>query len=167
VPLWKVLFLFLIIFLNGFSLLRWKDLLKYLQPLKEYLLEFGKVEFVIRKQQYLEALTWQSVVDSPSGIVPWRPFRHSSEYTTSESEQGKVDMELVVQTLKSLEPLCSQRVQSFSLQIPPPLIAHLLLSFPLLYVHLIRNSINYVIVSPMRHSLKHLIMPLGLFLVED
>jgi hypothetical protein len=89
---------------------RWEDLLKYLQPLKEFLQEFNRVEFVVRKQQYLEALTWQSTIDPPSGIVPWRPFRHLSEYTTSEKDEMKVDMELVVQTLKSLESLCSQRV---------------------------------------------------------
>jgi hypothetical protein len=100
--------------------LRWEDLLKYLQPLKEFLQEFDRVEFIVRKQQYLEALTWQSAIDPPSGIVPWRPFRHLSEHTTNEREEMTVDMELVVQTLKSLESLCSQRVRSPSVSPPSP-----------------------------------------------
>ncbi len=87
----------------------WTYLHQYLNPLRDHIPDFNRIEYTIRRQQYLEALTWQSVVEASAGIVPWRPLRHHSEYTTTEKEE-KIDMELVVQSLKILEPLCSQKV---------------------------------------------------------
>ena len=93
-----------------FFVFRWEDLLKYLFPLKE-INNYQKIEYEIRKQQYLEALTWQSVQNPFVGIVPWRPIRN--EFTNIEQEDMKIDMELVIQSLKMLEPLCSQKVSLF------------------------------------------------------
>mmetsp|Transcript_5493 Transcript_5493/g.8369 ORF Transcript_5493/g.8369 Transcript_5493/m.8369 type:complete len:879 (-) Transcript_5493:165-2801(-) len=86
---------------------RWDDVLAYLSPLKKYVAQFDKVEFVIRKQQYLEALCWQGAKDTLNNVTPWRPLRHLSEGGYSDVDD-EITMDRVVEVLKSLEDLCSQ-----------------------------------------------------------
>mmetsp|Transcript_5492 Transcript_5492/g.8365 ORF Transcript_5492/g.8365 Transcript_5492/m.8365 type:complete len:144 (-) Transcript_5492:2459-2890(-) len=88
---------------------RWDDVLAYLSPLKKYVAQFDKVEFVIRKQQYLEALCWQGAKDTLNNVTPWRPLRHLSEGGYSDVDD-EITMDRVVEVLKSLEDLCSQVV---------------------------------------------------------
>lgn len=67
------------------------------------------MEFYVRRQQYLEALSWQGAGGSPPENLPWRPHRHPSQYSNQEID-STVDMEVVLSLLKKLESLCIESV---------------------------------------------------------
>jgi hypothetical protein len=91
----------------------------------------------LRRQQFLEALSWQGFGASPQETLPWIPMRHYSQYSTQESDIV-IDMEIVVKVLKSLETLCTQNV----IIVPSlSILLYIITNFVLF-----RNLMNYVIV---------------------
>ncbi len=101
---------------------RWDDTLRYLQPMRRILLHnFERLEFMIKKQQYLEALSWLGVGGQRHALMPWRPPKKkntspSNTQNLDESamtfgdDEDDVDMDMVASLLKQLEGKCSQAV---------------------------------------------------------
>lgn len=58
----------------------------------------------MKKQQYLEALSWMGGGGKPSGNVAWRPL------TDRHSEELELDMDAVMEILKEIEAYCSPLV---------------------------------------------------------
>ena len=104
---------------------RWEDAIKYLQPLRKVMLHnFDMIEHKIRKQQYLEALSWVGVGGQRYALVPWKPkkktsglsetaLRESKEMVTRGSvsmmdEELDMDMQVITTMLKEMEDHCSK-----------------------------------------------------------
>lgn len=71
-----------------------------------------------------------------------------NEYSTSEQEDTKIDMELVIQSLKMLESLCTQKVSNYLI-----ILSYLLSIYSfinsfiyIIFILIFRNLINFVIV---------------------
>ena len=78
---------------------RWDDVFTYLQPLKRLIATYDDVVFYIKRQQFLEALTWQGTGGYRHALLPWRPIK-----TSNDEEQ--LDIASVVALLKSIEKMC-------------------------------------------------------------
>ncbi len=99
---------------------RWDDTLRYLQPMRRILLHnFETLECMIKKQQYLEALSWLGAGGQRHSLMPWRPPAikskgGSSTLNLDEScmtfgeDEDDIDMESVAAILKQLEGRCPQ-----------------------------------------------------------
>ena len=81
---------------------RWDDVFTYLQPLKRVIATYDDVIFHIKRQQFLEALTWQGNGGYRHALIPWRPMKVNNI-------EEDLDVASVVNLLKSLEKLCPQK----------------------------------------------------------
>ena len=52
---------------------RWDDLLLFIQPFRDVIANYGDMEFIILRQQYLEALCWQGGGGHRHALLPWKP----------------------------------------------------------------------------------------------
>eukprot|EP00605_Chrysophyceae_sp_TOSAG23-4_P001339 GSChrysophyteH1.ASY1.ANO1.1456.1 assembled CDS len=100
---------------------RWDDTLRYLQPMRRVLLHnFDMLECMIKKQQYLEALSWLGAGGQRHSLMPWRPpaIKNKGDRTSGSAldescmtfgdDQDDIDMESVASLLKQLEGRCPQ-----------------------------------------------------------
>ena len=78
---------------------RWDDAMTYLTPLKGSVSDFGRTEFVVRRQQFLEALSWHGAGGHPKWSLAWSP--HHDGLGDGQS------MDKVVTLLKGVEGKCS------------------------------------------------------------
>jgi hypothetical protein len=77
------------------------------------------VEHAVKKQQLLEALSWQGGGASRHAFLPWRPTGgrskeddpdHTASSTARALKEQELDVEAIVELLKSLEGLCDKKV---------------------------------------------------------
>ena len=99
---------------------RWSDTLRYLAPLKRVLLHnFEMLEFMIKKQQYLEALSWLGAGGQKHALMPWKPSKRAmrngeidNSVNMQESsvilDEDDLDMDVLAELLKDLEAHCSR-----------------------------------------------------------
>ena len=95
---------------------RWDDMLRYLQPMRRILLHnFDILEFMMKKQQYLEALSWLGAGGQRHSLMPWRPPKNkpstpiknlNESCMTFGDDEDDIDMESVAVLLKELEGRC-------------------------------------------------------------
>lgn len=64
-----------------------------------------QLEYIIHRQQFLEALSWQGGGGHRHALLPWKPSRDAAN-----EMDGELEVEVVVQLLKSLEKLCPSQV---------------------------------------------------------
>lgn len=72
-----------------------------------FIIHSFKAVYEVRKQQYLEALSWLGAGGRPSGNVAWKP---KPKFASSSDDELALDMEIVTKLLKSLEGFCSPLV---------------------------------------------------------
>jgi hypothetical protein len=77
---------------------RWDDVIAYLRPLKIYIMDYEKIEYNIKKQQFLEALTWQDI-DSNYSILPWKPVKKNKGEDIDGSELDIDELVLLLQEM--------------------------------------------------------------------
>lgn len=78
---------------------RWDDALSYLTPLKKTVVNYERTEFLLRRQQFLEALSWHGAGGHPKWSLAWSP--HHDGLGNGQS------MDAVVALLKSMEGKCT------------------------------------------------------------
>ena len=78
---------------------RWDDAMAYLTPLRNSFNSFDRAEFLIRRQQFLEALSWNGAGGHPQFSLAWSPYHDGLGDGTN--------MESVISILKTLEGKCS------------------------------------------------------------
>ena len=78
---------------------RWDDATSYLTPLKHQVPNFVRTEFLLRRQQFLEALSWHGAGGHPKWSLAWSP--HHDGLGNGQS------MDAVVSLLKNMEGTCS------------------------------------------------------------
>ena len=75
---------------------------------------FLQLEYVIKKQQLLEALSWQGGGVHRHALMPWKPPKQSSYIGESSVaraiEDQDIDVDATVQLLQALERLCPKEV---------------------------------------------------------
>lgn len=72
---------------------------------------YYKALYRVKKQQYLEALSWMGGGGRPSGHVAWRPTAGS----TDGDGELDLDMDAVMAILKEIEAYCSPLVSLINL----------------------------------------------------
>ena len=72
---------------------RWDDLLLFIQPFRNVIANYGDMEFIILRQQYLEALCWQGGGGHRHALLPWKP---------NGGDDSVIDGELNVDTLAAM-----------------------------------------------------------------
>ena len=70
-----------------------------------------QLTFLMRRQKYLELLSWQSGGEQRMAYPPWKPLR--SEAAPADSE-GNLEMGVILQHLNTLKGLCSVTVRRCS-----------------------------------------------------
>ncbi len=100
---------------------RWSDTLRYLAPMRRVLLHnFEMLEFMIKKQQYLEALSWLGAGGQKHALMPWKPSKRAMRSSDVDSslnmqessvilDEDDLDMDALAELLKDLEAHCSRK----------------------------------------------------------
>jgi hypothetical protein len=65
----------------------------------------SQLEYIIHRQQLLEALSWQGGGGHRHALLPWKPVKASNNEI-----DGELEIEVVVNLLKSLERSCPSHV---------------------------------------------------------
>jgi len=121
-----------LLYLQGLCLQgRWDDTMRYLAPMKRILLHnFEMLEFMVKKQQYLEALSWLGAGGQRHSLMPWRPTLKENGEEEGDNT-GDVDMDCLAALLQvSLKELLSCFMLSGALDS-----SDLLLSYCLCHYH--------------------------------
>ena len=99
---------------------RWNDTLRYLSPMRRILLHnFELLEFMIKKQQYLESLSWLGAGGQKHALMAWKPSKRAlrnadldGSLNMQESsmilDEDDLDMEYLAVLLKEMETQCSK-----------------------------------------------------------
>eukprot|EP01041_Mallomonas_annulata_P010053 gene10053-20944_t len=81
---------------------RWTDVLNYIEPFRNTVHDFNRVEFLVRRQYFFELLACKT-----GDVLTLRRGSPSlSKHPEGEGE-GDIDMKAIIDILKSMEPLCT------------------------------------------------------------
>jgi WD40 repeat protein len=100
---------------------RWSDTLRYLSPMRRVLLHnFEMLEFMVKKQQYLEALSWLGAGGQKHALMAWKPSKRAMKNNTDLDsslnmqecsmilDEDDLDMEVLAVLLKEMESHCTK-----------------------------------------------------------
>ena len=80
---------------------RWEDLLLFIQPFRGVIANYGDMEFIILRQQYLEALCWQGGGGHRHALLPWKPNGGDDSVL-----DGELNVDTLAAMLSALEHKC-------------------------------------------------------------
>lgn len=85
---------------------RWDDIVEYIEPLHSKLeLNYDKLMFIIRRQQFLELLSWQGGGGHKHALLPWT----RASRTVNKSDLNVYDQDELSCLLKLLEKYCTRK----------------------------------------------------------